>query len=301
MRTLLFLKTLSLELNMTRAAQKLHLSQPSLSKFLTNEEEKLGAKIFLRRSSGLVLTPTGEKYLAHLEQVAQLEEKFFNELEKEKAHQTIVLGITPWIGSFIRSRIMKLWEKISCCELKIVEAPGEFLIHEFFNQRIHFLVSIADERLCRKKIQIKNLLNDPLYFVIPKDFLPKNFHTQGASTDQIIPYVQFKALLTGKEDQFITKRMDKILEYYHVTPSEVIRSQNMNTLLSLSESGQGYTCLPELYIKNGSPVPHCCLFPVAACCGFYERNLYYLQHRLTENEQRLIHVIHTSCAQWSCA
>lgn len=47
--------------NVTRAAQRLRLSQPSLSAALRDVERQVGADLFLRRPWGMVLTPAGER------------------------------------------------------------------------------------------------------------------------------------------------------------------------------------------------------------------------------------------------
>jgi DNA-binding transcriptional LysR family regulator len=52
------------ERNVTRAARRLHLSQPSLSAALRDVERQVGADLFLRRPWGMALTPAGEAFVA---------------------------------------------------------------------------------------------------------------------------------------------------------------------------------------------------------------------------------------------
>ncbi|KFI60744.1 LysR family transcriptional regulator [Bifidobacterium cuniculi] len=58
-RALRVFLAISREGNMTRAADELHVSQPSLSKMVKSLEEELGTKLFVRRSFGLTLTADG--------------------------------------------------------------------------------------------------------------------------------------------------------------------------------------------------------------------------------------------------
>ena len=55
--------TLADELNVTRAAQRLHLSQPNLTRKLKSLEAELGSVLFQRTSRGLVLTRVGHIFL----------------------------------------------------------------------------------------------------------------------------------------------------------------------------------------------------------------------------------------------
>src|SRR5689334_10817492 len=54
---------------LTRAAEKLHLSQPALSGQLKSLEESLGVSLFDRSSSGMALTAAGRALLAEAERI----------------------------------------------------------------------------------------------------------------------------------------------------------------------------------------------------------------------------------------
>ena len=58
-RTLKYFLAVAREENMTRAAQILHVTQPTLSKTLKSLEEELGRKLFIRRSFSIRLTEEG--------------------------------------------------------------------------------------------------------------------------------------------------------------------------------------------------------------------------------------------------
>src|SRR5215831_4651976 len=52
------------ERNFTRAAGRLHLAQPSLSRQIRNLEQELGVSLLHRGKGGLTLTAAGNEYLA---------------------------------------------------------------------------------------------------------------------------------------------------------------------------------------------------------------------------------------------
>ncbi|MEE1050927.1 MAG: LysR family transcriptional regulator, partial [Lachnospiraceae bacterium] len=55
-RTLRYYLAVAREENMTRAAETLHVTQPTLSKALKSLEEELGKKLFIRQSFNIKLT-----------------------------------------------------------------------------------------------------------------------------------------------------------------------------------------------------------------------------------------------------
>ena len=72
--------------SITRAAEQLHVTQPTLSLFLTNLEKRLGTPLFHRLGKKLVPTQVGEAYLRRAQQIVALKYDFEMEMrdcEKE--------------------------------------------------------------------------------------------------------------------------------------------------------------------------------------------------------------------------
>ena len=69
-----------------KAAESLYISQPSLSKYLKNLEERLGAPLFDRRENHYYPTYMGERYLYYAERIAAFGDQWSQEFD-DIAHQ----------------------------------------------------------------------------------------------------------------------------------------------------------------------------------------------------------------------
>ena len=56
-------KTIADEKNITKAAEKLYISQPAITYRIKMMEKEIGAKLLIRTSHGVLLTPEGECFL----------------------------------------------------------------------------------------------------------------------------------------------------------------------------------------------------------------------------------------------
>jgi DNA-binding transcriptional LysR family regulator len=65
--------------HLTRAAEKLHISQPALSAQIKALEDELGVTLFERTSTGMVLSAAGERLLPAVEQVLSAAQALWNQ------------------------------------------------------------------------------------------------------------------------------------------------------------------------------------------------------------------------------
>lgn len=78
-RTLRYFLAVAREENMTKAAEILHVTQPTLSKTLKALEEELGKKLFVRHSFSISLTEEGVLLRKRAEDLVSMADKIMGE------------------------------------------------------------------------------------------------------------------------------------------------------------------------------------------------------------------------------
>ncbi len=92
----LYIRTVAQEGNITAAAKKLYVSQPSLSQMIRQVESEYGVTLFDRTVSPLRLTYAGEKYLTAANVMLMANERLENELReiRQESSGLLRLGIS---------------------------------------------------------------------------------------------------------------------------------------------------------------------------------------------------------------
>ena len=156
LRVLRYFITVAEELNITKAADKLNISQPPLSNQIKNLEQELDTVLFIRGKRHLQLTESGQLLYRYAKEILSLSEKAANEIRLvgKGMHGTISIGLvegsapdiaSKWIESFmgqypgIKFRIMdgnsdELIERLrsGLINLAVITSPcDQTLLHSF--------------------------------------------------------------------------------------------------------------------------------------------------------------------------
>lgn len=136
----------------TRAADHLHVTQPTLSKMVRHLEEELDIELFDRSKRQIVLTDAGVTLLEEgekiLNQLADLPSHLYDVMHLTKG--TIRIGVPPLIGSLFFPRLLRLFrERYPMITIEITEAGGHALEKALVAGEVDLIATVfpADEHL----------------------------------------------------------------------------------------------------------------------------------------------------------
>ncbi|MDD5948406.1 MAG: LysR family transcriptional regulator [Lachnospiraceae bacterium] len=93
------------EKSMNKAAQKLFITQPTLSGTMRDLEEEIGIQLFYRSNRGVVITPEGEEFLGYARQMVEqyrlLEERFVQKQNPRQKFSVSMQHYTFAVQAFI--------------------------------------------------------------------------------------------------------------------------------------------------------------------------------------------------------
>lgn len=140
---LFYFRVIANEGGIARAAEKLHIGQPTLSLQLKQLEDMVGKPLFERRNRKLVLTEAGKAALDYANEIFRLGDEMLEVLKdrtpEDQPHLQIgALDSVP--KGVILSIVMEAY-KISSCAVSILEGKGDELFRELRAHKIDLIVS----------------------------------------------------------------------------------------------------------------------------------------------------------------
>ncbi|WP_337880687.1 LysR family transcriptional regulator [Rheinheimera sp.] len=111
---LLLFKVLYEELNLTKAAQRLHLSQPALSHQLNKLRKEFGDPLFVRAARGLTATPKAQWLAAEVLAVVSQVEQFYQNAqspELQRLQRQIQIYSTDYIEQLVLPELLPVLAK----------------------------------------------------------------------------------------------------------------------------------------------------------------------------------------------
>ncbi|MCU6792516.1 LysR family transcriptional regulator [Paenibacillus sp. WQ 127069] len=142
-RSLHYLNEVYKEQSFSRAAQKLYISQPSLSLTIIKFEREIGIQIFDRSTTPIQLTAAGKVYMEGIQRILAIE----NELEaylddyKELKTGSLTLGAPHLFSSYMLPALIAQFSKhFPMVEIRLVEADFLTLHDMTLNGEIDLLI-----------------------------------------------------------------------------------------------------------------------------------------------------------------
>lgn len=135
-------------MNVTRASETLHISQPSISNSIRDLEDELGVNLFHRVKMRLSLTKEGEifqercgKILSELDLLYEYMKDLGNKRNR------IRLGVPPMIGTFLFPSIFEGFrEAYPDIEIEIAEYGSRKIREMIINEALDIAIAIAEQQ-----------------------------------------------------------------------------------------------------------------------------------------------------------
>ena len=246
-----FVLEVAREKNFTKAAEKLGVSQPYLSQYISNIEKQMGIVIFDRGISPLKLTQSGEFFCGKIKNIRELYDDMVLELDDFKGIRagTITIGVSQAGAGFIPEVLPSFCKKYPNVEIIVKECRAAKEIESLIEAG-EIDIGILPLLKPLKNLDYQVIQEKLMLLAMPADH-PLVEKTIKDSTESY-PFLSLELL---KDEQFILPEknqqahllLDRPFIDAGFTPNIICTTQSMDVANAMVASGMGLCfTLPEM-------------------------------------------------------
>lgn len=243
------------ELNITRAAKKLFISQQSLSNHISNLEKEFDVVLF-NRTSPLTLTYAGQALKARSRELLDLRDETYKEISDIKDFSTgqLSIGVSHTRGRVILPEILPVYQaQFPGIELHLSEGNSSQLASDLLHGSVDLMIDLLPFTV--EHVDTVPICGEEILMVVPDEVLEKSFPGQlgemkqflsSAADIQLLEQCPFILLKKGNRVRTIA---DEIFEDAQMSARIVLETENIETALALCAKGMGITFYPKMFMS----------------------------------------------------
>lgn len=240
-----YIIALSQELNFNKAAQKVGISQPTLSQQIKKLEEELGEPLFERSPHEVRLTNAGRLFLPFARNALQNLKQGVDELKNTQSELsgTLSLAFIPTIGPYILPKVLKvLRKKAPKLKLKLYEETTSVLCENLKNGKFDLgllALPLEDPSLVTKKLGTES------FYLITSKKNPLSLKKTVTTHD-----VLGENLIMLKEGHCFR---DQALDFCNLNERNfqlAFEGSSLVSVLNLVQAEEGVSFVPEMSLEH---------------------------------------------------
>ncbi|RAV18467.1 LysR family transcriptional regulator [Paenibacillus contaminans] len=252
-RQLLYAVQIAADKNFSRAAEKLHIAQPSLSQQLAKLEKEIGVLLFQRNTNSVEATHAGtvfvEKAQTILDMIAQLKKEMEDISQMRKGK--LIVGSLPMTGAHILPRVLPVFYKLHPgIEVMLVEETTSNL--EALTASGQTDISLLTLPVIDPALSYAPLIEEEIELAVPPQHPLAALGQNGEAVD--IGKLRDEPFIVLKRGQGFRQLAFELCETAGFVPRVVFESSNIETVQSLVAAGMGISFVPSMIARElGSP------------------------------------------------
>lgn len=239
----------------SKAASVLHISQPSLSAYLKNVENRLGAQLFDTSTNPVLPTPVGTVYLEHARQILGIDNALMETLEGIKRRQigVVRIGITGTRSTYIIPGLMKICrEKHPGIDVHVTETNSVNLENMALRQRDLDII-FTNEPFHSDNLSSQLLFREQLLIAVPKCFA--SHMNPIYSENMAFPWLDIREIkdipvTLLKPGQRLRQMADALFAECGFSPKVLLETQRVDTALAMAQKGMSTCFLYDSFLTQ---------------------------------------------------
>lgn len=278
--------------NITLAAKRLHMSQPSISIQIQNLESEYGAKFLERTNKGVTLTQSGKIFYQHICQVIQIMKEAGEKIADltEDKRGMIHVGATLTIGEYLLPHILgHLYRVRPDIDFKAKIANTEIIAKDVIEKKTH--IGLVEGPVPQNpELVVESFWQDELVVVVPYH------HPWAARSSVTLTELAMERVITREQGSGTRKVMEMALEERGIDPDQLNITMELGSTQAVKQvvsAGLGITIISALTVAQESNQKILKALRIQGCPIYRPLNiLTHAQTYQTKEERYFIDFLH---------
>ena len=237
------------ERSISKAAERLYLSQPYLSQYLAKLENSLGVVLLDRSHSPLKLTPAGELFHAYLERQSYLERQLVSDLRdlQDRKRPVLHIGVSSWRGAILLPDVLPRFEKqYPDVQVVLHEAPVPKLGELAETNVIDFCVMQPPSDL--SELTYEPVMQERVFLVASRDHPLLQGLESSCANPRPFPdlrLLEHERVIMLPPDWRLSRLLYNTFSVHSVEPQNLLITTNTTTAINLAAEKLGFAFLQE--------------------------------------------------------
>ncbi|VDC22347.1 LysR family transcriptional regulator [Pseudogemmobacter humi] len=245
--------------SLSKAADRLCIAQPALSRHVRMLEEELGTRLFERHGRGMVLTEQGQIALRHAQRiVAEIDEMRISVAdESESLRGHIAIGLTPTVSDILAVPLFDtIREACPYATVRIVNSYSLYLMDWALQGKIDVLVLY--DPLGIRSLRAEPLVEEDLYAVAPPE--------AGLQPDMPLNVRDLRdaPLALPGRDHSLRILVENAAKACRSTLNVVVEADSLSIVRDLVREGRCWTILPLAAVQDDLAAGRVSVAPLAS-------------------------------------
>ncbi|MGB5495349.1 MAG: transcriptional regulator CynR [Sedimenticolaceae bacterium] len=249
-RSLQYLIAIAEHGSYTRAAEILHVSQPSLSQQIKLLEQALQTSLFDRSGRNVRLTHAGEVYLNHVRRAwHELDEgtRAISDID-DLSRGRLRLGWTPITDQITCCLLDRFNTRYPGISLSTLEMPQDEIVTALMEGRIDVGIAFTNSITLGSRLQdvdAHTLFEETLGVAVGND------HPRAGQQESMTPEELEQEFLVLLNSAFIMRRLvDGYCFEHAIEPHIAVETNSLNVIVEMIQIGSRATVLPSSIVRN---------------------------------------------------
>ena len=237
----------------TRAAEKLHIAQPSLSQSIHSLEAELGVQLFSRSGRSICLTPSGEAYLRWAKTVIASEESVRSHITKIPGGLRIPrIGASPYRSRTLLPDVIKRFhDEHPGCQLNLRDESETDMYDLLDSGGLDLLIDIRPG----SGYAYEDLFSEQVLVAVSEGIGLPAYPGEGYPVVRLADLVLSPVVMInspkGSSPLRLGPLMQEIYRRANAAPLTVCTCSGVELACRLAANGLGYTLVPDAAARSG--------------------------------------------------